>query len=71
MVLSAFTIVFSLHETFNQPHFKPLRALVFFSFAISGILPFLHWLIAQDWFSVSNLRFSLICILSMGVLYTL
>jgi len=71
IILSSITVVFSLNEKFNQPHFKPLRALVFFSFAISGVLPFLHWLTVQDWFSVSNLRFSLICLMSMAVLYIL
>ena len=69
LVLSLITVVFSLNERFNQPHFKPLRALVFFTFAMSGVVPFVHWLIAQDWFSVSNLRFSLICIISMAVFY--
>ena len=70
-ILSLITVVFSLNEKFNQPKFKSLRALVFFSFAISGVLPFIHWLIEQDWFSVTNLRFSLICILSMAIVYTL
>lgn len=69
LILSLITVIFSLNEKFNHPKFKPLRALVFFSFAVSGVLPFVHWIITQDWFSASNLRFSLICMLSMAVLY--
>lgn len=63
------TIMVSLCDRFSVPEYRPLRAGVFFSFALSGIFPSVHWMLAQDWFTVANLRFSLFCIFCMAALY--
>jgi adiponectin receptor len=67
--LCAATMLVSLCDRFSRPELRYVRVGVFFAFGVSGVLPGLHWLLAQQWLSVANLRFSLICIACMAVLY--
>lgn len=70
-VLGVLTTIVSLSEKFSEPSFRPLRASVFMSFGLSGLIPAIHWLLTSHdklVFSVS-LKYSFGCLLLMGVLY--
>ena len=64
--------IVSLSDKFSEPHFRPLRAGVFMSFGLSGIIPGIHWIIWHEgasWLFESSIRSSLQCLLLMGFLY--
>ena len=63
------TVNVSLMERFSEPNLRPIRAGVFMSFGLSGIIPGIHWVISQDWWFSSSLRIAFACLVLMGALY--
>lgn len=65
------SVVVSLWDKFSEPHFRPLRAGVFMSFGLSGVIPGIHWLISHGWTSwlESSIRSSFTSLILMGALY--
>ncbi|UYV67438.1 ADIPOR2 [Cordylochernes scorpioides] len=63
-------IIVSLWDRFGEPRFRTLRAGVFTVFGLSGVVPALHYLIAQGWTkALSQASFGWLCL--MGFLYIL
>lgn len=50
-VLGVLSIVVSLWDKFSEPNLRPLRAGVFMSFGLSGIIPAIHYGLMEGWFS--------------------
>ena len=65
------SVVVSLWDKFSEPHFRPLRAGVFMSFGLSGVIPGIHWLYSHGWTSwlESSIRASFTSLIIMGALY--
>ncbi|GAU93702.1 hypothetical protein RvY_05600-2 [Ramazzottius varieornatus] len=69
-VLSTSCIVVSLWNKFSEPAFRPIRAFIFSCLGASGVVPTLHYTIANGWEKSVN-EGSLYWILTMGALYLL
>ncbi|XP_017131438.1 adiponectin receptor protein isoform X1 [Drosophila elegans] len=69
-VLGVLSIVVSLWDKFSEPGLRPLRAGVFMSFGLSGVIPAIHYSIMEGWFSQMS-RASLGWLILMGLLYIL
>lgn len=69
-VLGILSIVVSLWDKFSEPNLRPLRAGVFMSFGLSGIVPAIHYSLIEGWFSQIS-RASLGWLILMGLLYIL
>lgn len=68
--LGVLTVIVSLWERFSAPNFRHMRAGVFMSFGLSGIIPGFHWLIAHEYhLSIPSFSVQLACLLAMGALY--
>jgi len=70
LVLGIMSIVVSLYDKFSEPNLRPLRAGVFASFGLSGIIPAIHYGLMEGWFSKIT-RNSLGWLILMGLLYIL
>ncbi|KAH8417854.1 hypothetical protein KR222_007329 [Zaprionus bogoriensis] len=69
-VLGCLSIIVSLWDKFSEPGLRPLRAGVFMSFGLSGVIPAVHYSIMEGWFSQIS-RASLGWLILMGLLYIL
>ncbi|EDV91361.1 adiponectin receptor protein isoform X1 [Drosophila grimshawi] len=69
-VLGCLSIIVSLWDKFSEPSLRPLRAGVFMSFGLSGVIPAIHYSIMEGWFSQIS-RASLGWLILMGLLYIL
>lgn len=69
-VLGILSIVVSLWDKFSEPNLRPLRAGVFMSFGLSGIVPAIHYSLIEGWFSQIS-QASLGWLILMGLLYIL
>ncbi|EDX13944.1 GD18448 [Drosophila simulans] len=69
-ILGILSIVVSLWDKFSEPALRPLRAGVFMSFGLSGVIPAIHYSIMEGWFSQMS-RASLGWLILMGLLYIL
>ncbi|KAH8310273.1 hypothetical protein KR044_000363 [Drosophila immigrans] len=69
-VLGCLSIIVSLWDKFSEPGLRPLRAGVFMSFGLSGVIPAIHYSIMEGWFSQIS-RASLGWLILMGLLYIL
>ncbi|KAH8288473.1 hypothetical protein KR054_003212 [Drosophila jambulina] len=69
-VLGVLSIVVSLWDKFSEPGLRPLRAGVFMSFGLSGVIPAIHYSVMEGWFSQMS-RASLGWLILMGLLYIL
>lgn len=68
VVLGIAAVVVSLWDKFGEPRYRPLRAGVFTGFGLSGVVPALHYLIAEGFLSaVYEASFGWLCL--MGALY--
>lgn len=70
IILGISSIIVSLWEKFSDPNLRSLRAGVFITFGLSGIVPALHYVYMEGWFSTIALA-SIGWLLLMGVLYIL
>lgn len=70
VVLGVLSIVVSLWDKFSEPNLRPLRAGVFMSFGLSGIVPAIHYSLIEGWFSQIS-QASLGWLVLMGLLYIL
>ncbi|XP_055678397.1 adiponectin receptor protein [Lutzomyia longipalpis] len=70
VVLGILSIVVSLWDKFSEPNLRPLRAGVFMSFGLSGIIPAIHYGLMEGWFTQIS-RASLGWLVLMGLLYIL
>ncbi|XP_017847523.1 adiponectin receptor protein isoform X2 [Drosophila busckii] len=69
-VLGCLSIIVSLWDKFSEPALRPLRAGVFMSFGLSGVIPAIHYSIMEGWVSQIS-RASLGWLILMGMLYIL
>ncbi|XP_011184347.1 adiponectin receptor protein [Zeugodacus cucurbitae] len=69
-VLGSLSIIVSLWDKFSEPGLRPLRAGVFMSFGLSGIIPAIHYSLMEGWFSKIS-QASLGWLILMGLLYIL
>ncbi|XP_054725973.1 adiponectin receptor protein [Anastrepha obliqua] len=69
-VLGSLSIIVSLWDKFSEPGLRPLRAGVFMSFGLSGIIPAIHYSLMEGWFSQIS-QASLGWLILMGLLYIL
>lgn len=68
VVLGFAAIIVSLWDKFSEPRFRSVRAGVFMGFGLSGVIPAVHYLIAEGWFrAVYQASFGWLCL--MGALY--
>lgn len=68
VVLGTAAIIVSLWDKFSEPRFRSVRAGVFMGFGLSGVVPAVHYLIAEGWFrAVYQASFGWLCL--MGMLY--
>lgn len=67
-VLGCLSIIVSLWDKFSEPGLRPLRAGVFMSFGLSGVIPAIHYLLMEGWIN-SISRASLGWLVLMGLLY--
>jgi adiponectin receptor len=51
VVLGFSSIIASLWDKFSQPNLRPVRAGVFTSFGLSGIVPAIHYVWMEGWFN--------------------
>lgn len=70
IVLGITSIITSLWDKFSQPNLRPLRAGVFMSFGLSGIIPAIHYVLMEGWISKVS-QASLGWLILMGLLYIL
>ncbi|KAK8754000.1 hypothetical protein OTU49_007136, partial [Cherax quadricarinatus] len=70
VLLGITTIVVSLWEKFSTPTFRPLRAAVFLTFGLSGIIPAVHYTLVEG-FDYAITRASLGWLILMGALYVI
>lgn len=68
MVLGVLSIIVSLYDKFSEPNLRPLRAGVFASFGLSGIIPAIHYGLMEGWFNKIS-QASLGWLILMGLLY--
>jgi len=64
-VLGCLSIIVSLWDKFSEPALRPLRAGVFMSFGLSGVIPAIHYSIMEGWLSQIS-RASLGWLILMG-----
>ncbi|TMW45922.1 hypothetical protein DOY81_008997 [Sarcophaga bullata] len=69
-VLGSLSIIVSLWDKFSEPGLRPLRAGVFMSFGLSGIIPAIHYGAMEGWFTQIS-KSSLGWLILMGFLYIL
>lgn len=69
-ILGLLSIIVSLWDKFSEPNLRPLRAGVFMSFGLSGIIPAIHYGLMEGWFSKIS-QASLGWLVLMGLLYIL
>lgn len=69
--LCAASVTVSFAEKFSEPHYRPLRASVFTSYAFSSFIPAVHWFWAHADQDVlhSSFQTAIICLISMAILY--
>lgn len=67
-VLGCLSIIVSLFDKFSEPNLRPLRAGVFASFGLSGIVPAIHYSLMEGWFSQIS-QATLGWLILMGCLY--
>lgn len=67
-VLGCLSIIVSLWDKFSEPTLRPLRAGVFMSFGLSGVIPAIHYGYMEGWFSQIS-QTSLGWLALMGLLY--
>nr|XP_045592482.1 adiponectin receptor protein-like isoform X2 [Procambarus clarkii] len=70
VLLGITTIVVSLWEKFSTPTFRPLRAAVFLTFGLSGIIPAVHYTLIEG-FDYAITRASMGWLILMGALYVI
>lgn len=70
IVLGISAIIVSLWDKFSEPKFRSLRAGVFMGFGLSGVIPAIHYLIAEGFFKAVY-HASLGWLVLMGALYIL
>jgi len=68
IILGITSIVVSLWPRFGEPKYRPLRAGVFMSFGLSGVIPAVHYSVAEGWLKALN-QASLGWLILMGLLY--
>jgi len=68
VVLGITSIIVSMWDRFGEPKFRPLRAGIFMGFGLSGIVPAVHYSIAEGWWNAIS-RASLGWLILMGFLY--
>ncbi|XP_055384897.1 adiponectin receptor protein-like isoform X2 [Condylostylus longicornis] len=69
-VLGMLSIIVSLWDKFSEPNLRPLRAGVFMSFGLSGIIPAVHYVLMEGYISkISQSSLGWLCL--MGLLYIL
>lgn len=66
-VLSVIAIAVSLFEKFGTPQFRPLRAAVFLTSGLSGVIPGIHWFFTLE----PEIMYSFYCLVSQGALYVI
>ncbi|XP_037947560.1 adiponectin receptor protein isoform X2 [Teleopsis dalmanni] len=66
-VLGCLSIIVSLWDKFSEPRLRPLRAGVFMSFGLSGIIPAIHYSLMETQIKQSSLGWLTL----MGLLYIL
>lgn len=72
LTLGILTVIISSWERFSAPNYRHMRAGVFMSFGLSGIIPGVHWLLSQEFhLSIPSISVQLTCLLAMGALYIL
>jgi len=70
LILGITSVVVSLWEKFGEPKFRWLRAGVFMTFGLSGIVPAIHYLITEGFF-IAVYEASLGWLALMGLLYVI
>ncbi|XP_073973027.1 adiponectin receptor isoform X2 [Rhodnius prolixus] len=70
IVLGIASIVVSLWDKFSESRFRPLRAGVFAVFGLSGVIPAVHYALAEGWLNALT-NASLGWLILMGSLYLL
>lgn len=70
VVLGIMAMVVSLWDKFSESRFRPLRAAVFTTFGLSGVIPAIHYTILEGWLNAVYFA-SLGWLILMGVLYIL
>ncbi|KAB7500246.1 Adiponectin receptor protein [Armadillidium nasatum] len=70
VVLGSTTIIVSLWDKFSTPKYRPLRAVVFLTFGMSGIIPALHYTLVEG-MNLAITKASLGWLILMGVLYVM
>jgi len=68
IILGLTSIFVSLWPRFGEPKYRPLRAGVFMSFGLSGVVPAVHYSLAEGWLKALN-QASLGWLILMGLLY--
>lgn len=67
-ILGLAAIIVSLWDKFSEPRFRSLRAGVFMGFGLSGVIPAVHYLVAEGWVrAIYHASFGWLCL--MGSLY--
>ncbi|KAL7648112.1 UNVERIFIED_CONTAM: hypothetical protein RMT77_000013 [Armadillidium vulgare] len=70
VVLGSTTIIVSLWDKFSTPKYRPLRAVVFLTFGMSGIIPALHYTLVEG-MNLAITKASLGWLILMGTLYVI
>ncbi|XP_046447047.1 adiponectin receptor protein-like [Daphnia pulex] len=68
IVLGLSSIIISLWPRFGEPRYRFLRAGVFLSFGLSGVIPAVHYSVQEGWIKALN-QASLGWLILMGLLY--
>lgn len=71
VAISLLSIILSMSERFAHPSYRRMRALIFTSFGLYGVLPYIHWIFLEsETFTVSTkLSQSNLCITTICLLY--
>ncbi|CAL4258332.1 unnamed protein product, partial [Meganyctiphanes norvegica] len=70
VLLGITTIVVSLWDKFSTPKYRGIRASVFLTFGLSGIIPAVHYTLLEGW-DLAITKASLGWLILMGSLYVL
>lgn len=70
ITLGISAMIVSLWDRFSEPSLRPLRALVFAVFGLSGVVPAVHYALAEGWLNAIS-HASLGWLILMGCLYIL
>jgi adiponectin receptor len=65
-ILTVIAIVVSLFEKFGTPQYRSLRAAVFLTSGLSGVVPGIHWFIG---YLEPEIMWSFYCLVTQGALY--